>query len=61
MQIVPIPILGPAAAAPKYYGGELRHDCGGKLAYVAIAADCTGTNIREMVAGDLLQKILGKY
>jgi len=50
---------GPASGPSKYYGGELRHDCGGKLAYVALAADCTGTSVKEMVAGDLLQKILG--
>ena len=52
--------LGPGAAAAKYYGGEHRHDCGGKLAHVSLAADCTGINAREIVAGDLLPRILGK-
>ena len=47
-------------AAAKYYGGEIRQDCGGRQAVVVLAADTTGlANPREAVAYRLLQKILG--
>jgi hypothetical protein len=47
-------------AGSKYFGGELRHDCGGKQAVVILAAETTGlANPREAVACRLLQKILG--
>jgi len=50
---------GPAAAAPKYIGGEQRHDMASNTAYVAIAADCTGSTVKEMIANSVLAKILG--
>lgn len=50
---------GPGGPAAKYFGGEQRHDSGGKLAYVSLAADCTGSSVKEILAGYLLQKILG--
>jgi len=50
---------GPAAPAQKYIGGEHRHDLVGNTAYVAIAADCTGATIKEMVAANVLASILG--
>jgi len=44
----------------KYYGGELRHESGGKHAVVIVAAETSGlANPREAVALRLLQKILG--
>ena len=54
-----IQYLGPAAPAQKYIGGEHRHDLVGNTAYVAIAADCTGATIKEMVAANVLASILG--
>jgi len=49
-----------AASAGKYYGGEVRQDCGGRQAVVVLAADTAGlSNPREAVACRLLQKILG--
>ena len=53
-------ILGAAAPAAKYFGGDQRHDSGGKLAYVSLGADCTGSSVKEIMAGYLLQKVLGK-
>jgi len=50
---------GPGASAAKYFGGEQRLDTAGNLAYISLAGDCTGSNIKEMIAGDILQKILG--
>lgn len=50
---------GPGAPAAKYFGGEQRYDCGGKLAYVSLGADCTGSSVKEIMAGYLLQKVLG--
>jgi len=50
---------GPGALAAKYIGGEHRHDTAGGHAYVAIAGDCTGSNLKEIIAGHLLQKVLG--
>ena len=54
-----IQYLGPAAPAQKYIGGEHRYDLAGNTAYVAIAADCTGATIKEMVAANVLASILG--
>ena len=51
--------LGPGALAAKYYAGEQRLDTAGKIAYISLAGDCTGSSMKEMIAGDLLQKILG--
>ena len=48
------------APAAKYFGGDQRYDCGGKLAYVNLAGDCTASSAKELFAGDLLHKILGK-
>lgn len=50
---------GPGALAAKYYAGEQRLDTAGKIAYISLAGDCTGSSMKEMIAGDLLQKILG--
>jgi len=51
-----------AASAGKYYGGEVRQDCGGRQAVVVLAADTAGlSNPREAVACRLLQKILGWF
>ena len=52
--------LGPGSAA-KYVGGEQRHDIAGNATYVAIAANCAGTTVKEMIAGSVLAKILGRY
>jgi len=49
---------GPGSAA-KYVGGEQRHDIAGNATYVAIAANCAGTTVKEMIAGSVLAKILG--
>ena len=54
-----IPFSGPGALASKYIGGEHRHDTAGGHAYVAIAGDCAGSNLKEIIAGHLLQKVLG--
>jgi len=50
---------GPGAPAAKYIGGEQRHDAAGNAAYIALAADCTGASVKEMIAADLLAKVLG--
>jgi ubiquinol-cytochrome c reductase core subunit 2 len=50
---------GPDSSS-KYFGGELRHDCGGGQAVVIVAAETAGlSNPREAVACKLLQHILG--
>ena len=51
--------LGPGAPAAKYIGGEQRHDAAGNAAYVALAADCTGASVKDLVASHLLAKVLG--
>ena len=54
-------IVAGSDAGAKYYGGELRHECGGKQAVVIVAAETSGlANPREAVACRLLQKILGE-
>lgn len=50
---------GPATPAAKYFGGEQRHDTAGNMAYINLAADCTGNSIKEILAAGLLQKVLG--
>lgn len=50
---------GPEAIATKYYGGELRHDSAGEVAYVALGTDVAITSERDWIAGCLLQKVLG--
>jgi len=50
---------GPGAPAAKYIGGEQRHDAAGNAAYVALAADCTGASVKDLVASHLLAKVLG--
>merc|ERR1712110_182852 len=50
---------GPGALAAKYIGGEHRHDTAGGHAYVAIAGDCAGSNLKEIIAGHLLQNAVG--
>ena len=53
-------ILG-SDAGSKYFGGEIRHENGGRQAVVLLAAETSGlANPREAVACRLLQKILGK-
>ena len=52
-------ISGPGALAAKYIGGEHRHDTAGGHAYVAIAGDCAASSLKEIIAGHLLQKVLG--
>ena len=52
--------LGPGAPAAKYIGGEQRHDTAGNLAYINIAADCSSSNVKDMIAGSLLASVLGK-
>merc|ERR1719225_2142743 len=52
-------IFGPGAPAAKYIGGEQRHDAAGNAAYVALAADCTGASVKDLVASHLLAKVLG--
>ena len=52
---------GPSTSA-KYFGGELRHDMGGNIAHVAIAAESGNpiTNVKEAAANYMLKFILGK-
>merc|ERR1712098_440768 len=51
---------GPSGVATKYHGSELRVETGGKLTYVALAANCAGAvNVAEAVAAMLLQRVLG--
>jgi len=51
---------GPSGVATKYHGSELRVETGGKLTYVALAANCAGAvNVAECVAAMLLQRVLG--
>jgi len=51
---------GPSTVVSKYCGGELRHETGGGLAYVALAANCAGAvSVAECVAAMLLQRVLG--
>jgi len=50
---------GPGTPAAKYVGGEQRHDTAGNLAYINIAADCSSSNVKDMIAGSLLASVLG--
>jgi len=50
---------GPSSAST-YYGGEIRNETGGSLAYVTLAAQCAGAvNVADCVAAMLLQRVLG--
>jgi ubiquinol-cytochrome c reductase core subunit 2 len=51
---------GPAASPSTYYGGEIRSETGGSLAYVTLATQCAGAiNVADCVASMLLQRVLG--
>lgn len=52
--------VGPSDKAT-YYGGELREDAGGNLAYISIAGEVPGfAKPQDAVAVRLLQRIIGK-
>lgn len=50
---------GPSVKS-NYFGGELRQDRGGKIAFVALAGETPGaSSAKDMVTCNLLQRILG--